>query len=300
MCCPARRTCSSISTISRARRASDRNPAPTLQLHRHRCAIHRAELHRDLLMMGHQRILVLEPTLVAVRDALRLLGLPNGTSRCSRPACAQSAPSPRRAHASQQVEDALKMKVDVAIPDLPKLVENAATIGEPAALHGKFYKGIVALAAQAAAAFPVDSSPDGTSASVRRGWRRPWPVRHVSEEAPVWFGRRQTVVAAAPVQGGRTAAFADAAAAAGCGNRRIAHAVSWRDGSDLARKADARGTDPGSRAHARRDRHTAAHSAQRPRAARPRARTGQRYVGAWPPRAAARGRLDHRHHGQRP
>jgi pilus assembly protein CpaE len=74
----------------------------------------------------------------------------------------------------QQVEDALKMKVDVAIPDLPKLVENAATIGEPAALHGKFYKGIVALAAQAAAAFPVDSSPDGTSASVRRGWRHPW------------------------------------------------------------------------------------------------------------------------------
>ena len=42
-------------------------------------------------------------------------------------------------------------------------MENAASIGEPAALHGKFYKGIVALAAQAAAAFPVDSSPDGVS-----------------------------------------------------------------------------------------------------------------------------------------
>ena len=35
-------------------------------------------LHRDLLMLGHQRILVLEPTLVAVRDTLRLLALPNG------------------------------------------------------------------------------------------------------------------------------------------------------------------------------------------------------------------------------
>ena len=36
------------------------------------------QLHRDLLMLGHQRILVLEPTLVAVRDTLRLLALPNG------------------------------------------------------------------------------------------------------------------------------------------------------------------------------------------------------------------------------
>ena len=35
-------------------------------------------LHRDLLMLGHQRILVLEPTLAAVRDTLRLLALPNG------------------------------------------------------------------------------------------------------------------------------------------------------------------------------------------------------------------------------
>ena len=36
------------------------------------------QLHRDLLMLGHQRVLVLEPTLLAVRDTLRLLALPNG------------------------------------------------------------------------------------------------------------------------------------------------------------------------------------------------------------------------------
>ena len=55
----------------------------------------------------------------------------------------------------QQIEDALKMKVDIAIPDLPKYVENAASIGEPAALNARFNKGITALAAQAAAAFPA-------------------------------------------------------------------------------------------------------------------------------------------------
>ena len=34
------------------------------------------------------------------------------------------------------------MKVDIAIPDLPKFVENAASVGEPAAMNARFYKGI--------------------------------------------------------------------------------------------------------------------------------------------------------------
>ena len=159
------------------------------------------ELHRDLLMLGHQRILVLEPTLVAVRDTLRLLGLPNGPlqvhrgllvlNRLHRPGDAHAPAGRGCAEDEGRYRDPGSAEAWWRMP---------RRIGEPAALHGKFYKGIVALAAQAAAAFPVDSSPDGTSASVRRGWRHPWPVRHVSEEAPVWFGRRQTVVAAAPVK----------------------------------------------------------------------------------------------------
>ena len=75
----------------------------------------------------------------------------------------------------RQIEDALKMEVDIAIPDLPKLVENAASIGEPAAMNARFYKGITALAAQAAAAFPVEGSPEGTAALLQRGWRHRWP-----------------------------------------------------------------------------------------------------------------------------
>lgn len=135
-----------------------------------------AELHRDLLMQGHQRILVLEPTLVAVRDALRMLALPNGPLQVHRGLLVLNRLRRAGTLTLHQVEDALKMKVDVAIPDLPKLVENAANIGEPAALHSRFYSGIVALAAQAASSFPVDSSPDGSGASTRRGWRRLWPL----------------------------------------------------------------------------------------------------------------------------
>jgi pilus assembly protein CpaE len=135
------------------------------------------ELHRDLLMAGHQRILVLEPTLVAIRDTLRLLALPNGPLQVHRGLLVLNRLNRTGTLTRRQVEDALKMPVDVMIPDLPKFVENAASMGEPAALHRRFYSGITALAGQAAAAFPVDTSPDAGGTSVRHGWRRLWPMR---------------------------------------------------------------------------------------------------------------------------
>jgi pilus assembly protein CpaE len=136
------------------------------------------ELHRDLLMLGHQRILVLEPTLVAIRDALRLLALPNGPLQVHRGLLVLNRLKRAGTLTRRQIEDALKMQLDVVIPDLPKLVESAASMGEPAALNARFYKSIVTLAAQAAAAFPVDSSPEGSATSVRSGWRRLWPFVH--------------------------------------------------------------------------------------------------------------------------
>jgi pilus assembly protein CpaE len=136
------------------------------------------ELHRDLLMLGHQRVLVMEPTLAAVRDALRLLALPNGPLQVHRGLLLLNRLNRSGTLTRRQIEDALKMPVDVAIPDLPKLVGNAANMGEPAALNAKFHKGIVALATQAAAAFPVDSSPEGSRASATRGWRHLWPFGH--------------------------------------------------------------------------------------------------------------------------
>jgi pilus assembly protein CpaE len=132
-------------------------------------------LHRDLLMLGHQRILVLEPTLVAVRDALRLLALPNGPLQVHRGLLVLNRMNRAGMLTRRQTEDALRMKVDVAIPDLARFVEDAANLGEPAALNGRFYKGIVALAGQATAAFPVDSSPELPRALATRGWRRLWP-----------------------------------------------------------------------------------------------------------------------------
>ncbi len=127
-------------------------------------------------MTGHQRILVLEPNLVGIRDALRLLALPNGPLQVHRGLLVLNRTNRAGMLTVRQTEEALKMSVDVTIPDLPKFVEDAANIGEPAALHGRFNKAIVALAGQATAAFPVESSPESPHDAAKRGWRRLWPL----------------------------------------------------------------------------------------------------------------------------
>ena len=129
-------------------------------------------IHSDLLMLGHQRVLVMDPTLAAVRDTLRLLALPNGPLHVHRGLVVLNHMKRPGELTRKQVEDALKMQVDVAIPDMPKLLGNAASMGEPATQRGPFHKGILALVAQVASAVPAETSIDGANASGKTGWRR--------------------------------------------------------------------------------------------------------------------------------
>jgi pilus assembly protein CpaE len=133
-------------------------------------------LYRDLLDQVHQRVLVMEPTLAAVRDALRLLALPNGAKQNQRAVLVLNRIGIPGGLNRRQVEDALKMKVDVAIPDLPKQLGQAATLGEPAITkNGGFRTGMLELARQVAFLGLLDSSAgaasDAASGSKRRGWR---------------------------------------------------------------------------------------------------------------------------------
>ena len=119
-------------------------------------------LYRDLLTLSHQRVLVLEPTLASVRDTLRLVALPQGPVQTRRPVLVLNRVGISGGLTRRQVEDALKTRVDVAIPDLPKLLGQAATMGEPAAAaKGPFHSGIVELAKQVAFERLLDSSMIG-------------------------------------------------------------------------------------------------------------------------------------------
>jgi pilus assembly protein CpaE len=106
-------------------------------------------LYHDLLAKAHQRILVMEPSLVSLRDVLRLnterpaqgqapllllsrLGLPGGLTR-------------------RQVEEGLKRKLDLVLPDLPRQLRAAANLGEPAIVTTTAYRNVISELARSVA-----------------------------------------------------------------------------------------------------------------------------------------------------
>jgi pilus assembly protein CpaE len=117
-------------------------------------------LYRDLLGLAHRRVLVMEPTLASVRDALRLRALPiPAGGEDVKPVLVLNRLGRPGGLTRRQIEDALEVKVDFVIPDLPKQVETAATFGKPAVTSsGPFRDAIVALARQVAFTRLLDSA----------------------------------------------------------------------------------------------------------------------------------------------
>ncbi len=104
-------------------------------------------LFRDLLDLAHQRVLVMEPTLASVRDALRFLALPAGPAQIRRPVIVLNRLGQPGGLSRKKIEEALKTKVDVVIPDMPRVAELAATLGEAVTKkHNGFRRGVVELA----------------------------------------------------------------------------------------------------------------------------------------------------------
>jgi pilus assembly protein CpaE len=115
--------------------------------------------YRELLDQARQRVLVMEPTLQAVRDALRVMALPMGAHQVRHPLLVLNKVGAPGTMTLRQVEAALQHKVDAVVPFLPRVVNNAATMGTPAAaLRGGFRNAIAELAQGVAASSPVGGS----------------------------------------------------------------------------------------------------------------------------------------------
>jgi pilus assembly protein CpaE len=129
-------------------------------------------LYRDLLDLVDQRILVMDPSLAAIRDTVRLLGLPKGPGQDQRAVVVLNRTGVPGGLSRKQVEEALKMKVDVAIPDLPRQVGNAATLGEPVMVSSAgFRSGVVDIVRQVASIRLLDGGQD-TPVPIIGGARR--------------------------------------------------------------------------------------------------------------------------------
>ncbi len=108
-------------------------------------------LYCDLLALSHRRVLVMEPTLAAVRNALRLMELPAPAAENTRPVLVLNRLGRPAALGRSQIEDALELRVEVAVPDMPKLISNAATFGKPAVAEaGPFRDAILELSRRVA------------------------------------------------------------------------------------------------------------------------------------------------------
>jgi pilus assembly protein CpaE len=131
-------------------------------------------VYRDLLDAAYQRILVMEPSLAAVRDTLRLSALPSGPSQTRRPVVVLNRLGRPGGLTRRQVEDALQLKVDIVIPELPRQLSTAATLGKPAVTRGgAFRTAITDLARQVAFTHLLDSGANqstGDTAPARSRW----------------------------------------------------------------------------------------------------------------------------------
>ena len=86
----------------------------------------------DLLAAARHRVLVLTPTLPGIRDAQRLLALPGpGPARTPATVVLNRA-NMHGGLKRTQIEAALRHPVDVVIPDLPRVVTQSVTLGQPA------------------------------------------------------------------------------------------------------------------------------------------------------------------------
>jgi pilus assembly protein CpaE len=102
--------------------------------------------NRGMLEYSHHRVVVMDPSLASVRDTLRLLGLPNGPWQPQSPTIVLNRQGRPGGLTRKQIEDALKVKIDVVIPDIPKQLNESASFGEPAVTQrGPFRQAIIDL-----------------------------------------------------------------------------------------------------------------------------------------------------------
>ena len=95
---------------------------------------------RELLAASGHRVIVLTPTLSSVRDALRLMPGSAGQQRATLVLNRLGMPGGLK---RQQVEDALKTQVDVTIPDLPRQIGQAITMGQPASAQSSAFRSAI-------------------------------------------------------------------------------------------------------------------------------------------------------------
>jgi pilus assembly protein CpaE len=102
---------------------------------------------RDLTHLAQQRVIVLDPTILAIRNLERLNHLPGNPAQSAKPILVLNQAGRPFGMSQSFMEEKLGMKFDVVIPDLPRLVAKSEQYGDMAAsIRGPFRTAIMELA----------------------------------------------------------------------------------------------------------------------------------------------------------
>jgi pilus assembly protein CpaE len=104
-------------------------------------------LARELLFNAQQRIIVMDPSMISIRNLGRLMTLPGGSSQSTRVFLVLNRAGAPGGLAQSYMEQTMGLRFDAVIPDLPRIVPRATQLGsQAAALRGPFRAGIATLA----------------------------------------------------------------------------------------------------------------------------------------------------------
>ena len=116
-----------------------------------------SEILQELGASVHQSVVVLDPTLPAIRDTLRLLALPASPRHIGRPLLVLNRVGMPGGLTATQVEDALQATPDVSIPDIGRRAREAELNGKPAvSLRGPMQDAITEIARRGAGVRPAE------------------------------------------------------------------------------------------------------------------------------------------------
>ncbi|MDE1896838.1 MAG: hypothetical protein KGH91_07165 [Rhodospirillales bacterium] len=105
-------------------------------------------LARQLLFNAQQRVIVMDPTLISLRNVEKLFTLTGGSGQAQRPLLVLNKAGAQGGLARHFMEDKLGIQFDAVIPDLPRLVGGHSGFGTLAVRQrGPFRQSIITLAA---------------------------------------------------------------------------------------------------------------------------------------------------------
>ncbi len=120
---------------------------------------------RAALFNAQARVIVMDPSMISIRNLERLMSLPGGSSQHPRPYIVLNKAGAPGGLAQTYMEQSMGLRFDAVIPDLPRIVPRATTLGTQAAsLRGPFRAGIAALAS----ALGATILPDGAEPTVSK------------------------------------------------------------------------------------------------------------------------------------